>query len=288
MALLNAIWNGLVLGCLLSLPAIAVTLIFGVARFPNAATGDMMTLGAYGALTAKLTLGASLVASTVLAVTASGLLALVFYLGIFRKLEGRSHVSNLVASIGLAFAARSSITFFLGYDQYALDLPLMRAWNFNQFMVLPTDLVLVAVALLCLGVTFLVLHRTAIGRRMRCLADNPELARVSGINRHNVMCALWAIAGALAGLGGVLMGARAVVVPELGWELLIPIFAGVIVGGIGNPIGAVVGMCAFGVVMELTSALFSPSYRLPLAFLVVLILLLVRPRGLFGTVSVER
>ncbi|WP_237173492.1 branched-chain amino acid ABC transporter permease [Paracandidimonas lactea] len=288
MTLANAIWNGLVLGCLLSLPAIAVTLIFGVARFPNAATGDMMTVGAYTALALKLSLGASLVAGAAFATLASALLAVLFYLVVFSKLEGRSPVSNLVASIGVAFAARSTITFFLGYNQYSLDLPLMRAWNFNGFVILPTDLALVAVALICLGVAFFILHRTSIGRHMRSVADNPELARVSGISRRKVMCVLWAISGAFAGLGGVLMGAKAVVIPELGWELLMPIFAGVIVGGIGSPIGAVIGMCAFGVAMELATALFSPSYRLPLSFFVVLVLLLIRPRGLFGKISVER
>lgn len=288
MTLVNAVWNGLVLGCLLSLPAIAVTLIFGVARFPNAATGDMMTVGAYSALAVKLAVGGSLVLGAAFATVSGALLGVVCYLLIFRKLEGRSNVSNLVASIGLAFAARSTLTFFLGYDQYTLDLPLMRAWNFSGFIVLPTDLVLVAVALVFLTIAFLVLHKTSIGRHMRAVADNPELARVSGVSRSKVMCMLWGLAGVFAGLGGVLMGAKAVIVPELGWELLLPIFAGVIVGGIGSPAGAVLGMCAFGVAMEMASAFFSPSYRLPLSFLVVLVLLLIRPRGLFGKIGVER
>ena len=286
--LCNAIWNGLVFGCLLSLPAMAVTLIFQVARFPNAAMGDMMTLGAYGAFIAKLTLGASLFMGAVFATATSAALAVGFYLFIFRQLEGRSNVSSLVASIGLAFVLRSTITIFLGYDQRSLDLPLVRAWNFDGFMLLPSDLVLVAVAIVALIGAFVLIRRTSIGRRMRAVADNPELARVSGINRTRVMCALWALSGAFAGTSGVLMGMRSVVIPDLGWDLLMPIFAGVILGGIGSPVGAVVGMCAIGIALELASALLSPSYRLPLSFFVVLVLLLVRPRGLFGRATMER
>jgi branched-chain amino acid transport system permease protein len=284
----NAAWNGLVLGCLLSLPAIAVTLIFGVARFPNAATGDMMTVGAYTTLAANVVMGAWLEASAVFATLSCALLAVFLYFAVFEKLEGRSGVANLVASVGVAFALRSTVTFFVGYDQFALNLPLTRAWNFAGFRMLPTDLVLVLIALGCLGIAFFVLHRTPIGRHMRAVADNPELAQVSGISRRKVMCALWALFGAFAGLGGVLMGARAVIVPDLGWELLLPIFAGVISGGIGSPLGAVIGMVAFSVAMELTAALLNPSYRLPLAFLVMLLLLLIRPRGLFGKAGVER
>lgn len=278
----NAIFNGLVLGSLLALPALAITLVFGIARFPNVAAGDTITLGAYSALAFQVVAGLPLVLAALFAALTTGVLSVVFYFLIFRKLEKRSMVSNLVASIGLAFVIRNTITFIVGYDQYSIDLPISRAWNFGGFRVLPTDLALMATAFIALAFAFFILHRTSIGRHMRAVADNPELAQVSGIQPKRVMCVLWLIAGAFAGLGGVLFGAKAVVIPELGWEMLLIIFGGVILGGIGSPVGAIVGMLVFGVALEITTMFIGAAYRLPIAFSVLLILLLMRPRGLFG------
>lgn len=281
----NAIYNGLMLGSLLALPALAVTLVFGIARFPNVAAGDTITLGAYTALAAQTLAGLPLIVGALLSMVTAGLLSVIFYLFIFSKLEKRSMVSNLVASIGVAFVIRNTITFLVGYDQYSIALPITRAWNFGGFRVLPTDLILAGTAFVALAIAFLILHKTSIGRHMRAVADNPELAQVSGIRPKKVMITLWMLAGAYAGLGGVLFGAKAVVVPELGWEMLLIIFAGVIVGGIGSPLGAVVGMLVFGVALEFTTLFIGAAYRLPIAFSVVLILLLLRPRGLFGRIS---
>ena len=284
----NAALNGVILGLLLALPALAITLVFGIARFPNAATGDYMTFGAYTAVVAQTFGGASLIVSGLLAAVATGLVALFFYVWVFRALASRAPVVRLIASIGVAFALRSVITFFGGHSQYNIDTPLVRAWNFNGIRILPTDLYIVIVASIALLLVFFMLHFTTVGRRMRAVADNPELASASGISSRKVMFLVWSIAGVYSGLGGVLLGIKAVVIPELGWELLIPIFAAVILGGIGNPLGAVVGMLVFGVAQEIASLYVGASYKIVLAFLVLLLVLLVRPQGLFGQFQAVR
>jgi branched-chain amino acid transport system permease protein len=111
---------------------------------------------------------------------------------------------------------------------------------------------------------------------------------VSGINRRQVMILLWTLVGAFSGLGGLLLGIKAVVIPELGWELLLPMFASVILGGIGSPLGAVAGMLIFGVSQDVANYFGGPAYKIVLAFLVLLLVLVLRPEGLLGRRSAVR
>lgn len=284
----NAAINGTVIGLLLALPALAVTLVFGIARFPHASVGDYMTFGAYSAVVTQSLLTSSLIVVAAVASVATALLSLFFYVWVFRALAQRSPVASLIASIGVAFVVRSSITFFAGQSQYIIEAPLVRAWNFGGIRILPTDLYIMATALVALAAVFALLHFTSLGRRMRAVSDNPELASASGIKVREVMLTLSAIVGAFCGLGGVLMGIKAVVLPELGWELILPIFASVILGGIGSPVGAICGMVLFGISQEVASLYVGSSYKLVLAFLVLLVVLLIRPQGMFGKISAVR
>ncbi len=286
--LANLLINGTVEGLLIALPALALTLVMGIARFPNAATGDYMTVAAYAAVGVQGYVAGSLVLSGLGAVAAGIAVSVFFYLWVFRALRGRPLVASLVASIGVAFFLRSVLTFFVGHDQLTLQVPLVRAWNFSGVRVLPTDLVVAAIAIAAMLLLFALLNLTPIGRQMRAVADNPDLARASGIRVRRVMLVLWSVVGVLCALGGVLFGAKAVVSPELGWELLIPAFAAMIVGGIGSPIGAVVGAVLLGIAQEMSIPLVGPSYKIAVAFTALLLVLLLRPRGLFGTAIVTR
>ena len=208
-----------------------------------------------------------------------------FYLWVFRALRGRAPVASLVASIGVAFFARSMLTLFAGHDQHTFSIPLVRAWNFGGIRLLPTDLYVAAVALLAMLLLFAMLHLTPIGRQMRAIADNPDLARACGIRSGRVLLALWATVGVLCALGGMMFGVKAVVSPEFGWELLIPAFAAMIVGGIGSPIGAVAGAVLLGIASELSVPFVGPSYKIAVAFVLLLLVLLLRPRGLVRQVD---
>ena len=293
--LANLAINGLVEGAVIALPALALTLVMGIARFPNAATGDWMTLGAYAAVGAQAALlgtgmaGAGpMVLATLLAAAACACLSIVAYELIFKRLSRSAMVASLLASIGLAFLVRSLITLALGHEQRTFALPLVRAANFGGVRVLPTDLAIAAVALVVLACVFAWLHFGRSGRLLRALADNPELARLSGIRSRRLMWLLWALAGALSAIGGVLLGVKSVVMPELGWELLLPAFAAMVLGGIGSPVGAVVGALLTGVVQELSVPLVGPSYKIAVAFALLLLTLLLRPAGLFGRPELVR
>lgn len=286
--LVNAIINGVIVGLLLALPALAITLVFGIARFPNAAAGDYMTFGAYATVAAQTFVGASLALSVVLATAATGLLSLFFYFWVFRRLEERSLVARLIASIGIAFAVRAAISFFAGHGQYTIQAPLQRAWNFGGIRILPLDVYIVVAALLALAFMFGMLYLTPTGRRMRAVSDDPQLAAVGGIDVRKVMLILWSIVGIFSGLGGVLLGVKATVLPELGWELLLPMFAAVILGGVGSPVGAVLGMLIFGIAQEVATLYIGSAYKIVIAFLVLLVVLLFRPQGIMGRVRTVR
>lgn len=293
--LANLAINGLVEGAVIALPALALTLVMGIARFPNAATGDWMTLGAYAAVAAQAALlgtgmaGAGpMVAATLFAALFCAALSVVAYELIFKRLSRSAMVASLLASIGLAFLVRSLITLAMGHEQRTFALPLVRAANFGGVRVLPTDLAIAGVALAVLAAVFAWLHYGRSGRLLRALADNPELARLSGIRSRRLMWLLWALAGALSATGGVLLGVKSVVMPELGWELLLPAFAAMVLGGIGSPLGAVVGALLTGVVQELSVPWVGPSYKIAVAFALLLLTLLLRPAGLFGRVELVR
>lgn len=288
--LLNLLINGLIEGAVIALPALALTLIMAIARFPQAATGDVATLGAYVAVGLQALAMAAGVQATLLsmaigalgAALAGAIVSVLAWRWIFSRLSRAPMVSSLLAAIGLAFLLRSLITLVVGHDQRTFAMPLVRAWNFNGVRLLPSDLVIAITAAGVLAAVFVWLRYSRSGRLLRALADNSDLARLSGIRTRTLMWQLWAIAGALSGLGGILLGVKSVVMPELGWELLLPAFAAMIVGGIGSPVGAVAGALLLGVGQELSVQWVGPSYKIVVSFIVLLIVLLVRPAGLFG------
>lgn len=276
--------NGIVQGLVVGLAALAVTLVFGIARFPNAATGDTMTLGAYGAfLTYRLS--GSLLAGGVTAIFAAALVSVLGYILVFRKLSGRSVVALLVASIGVGFVIRAGLGVAFGHQQQVIQVPLARPVLLGGLRINPLDIQLAAIACVTLLATFAILYLTPIGRQMRAVADNADLARVSGLKPERIMTALFALAGAVTGIAGLMLGVKTVVSPEMGWETLMPAFAAAILGGIGSPVGAVLAGLLLGVAQEMSTPLVGFTYKIALSFVVLLLVLLVRPRGLFGRVE---
>jgi len=286
--LLNLLINGVIEGLVVALPALAMTLVMGVNRFPNAATGDLMTAGAYFTIGAQVLGLPSLALAALLGAGATALIGMASHELIFRKLAREPMIASLLAAIGLGFLLRSLISLLAGHDQRNFNLPLVRAWNFNGIRILPSDLAIAAVALACLLAVFLLLYYTSFGRQLRAVSDSPDLARASGIRSRRLMIGLWLLVGALSGLGGVLLGMKAVVMPEMGWDQLLPAFAAMVLGGIGSPLGAVLGAVLMAVAQELSVPLLGPSYKLVLSFAVLALVLLVRPSGLMGRIELVR
>ena len=147
----------------------------------------------------------------------------------------------------------------------------------------PDGVFVAVVATLLVALVYILLTYTKMGKAMRATSDNPTLARVTGINTKHVIWWTWAFGGALAAVAGVMLAViQAQLLPIMGWKFLIPLFAAVILGGIGNPYGALVGALVVGVSMEVSTQWINPSYKPALAFAIMIGVLLARPRGIFG------
>ncbi|QBR40325.1 branched-chain amino acid ABC transporter permease [Kerstersia gyiorum] len=285
---INLILNGLIEGMVIALPALALTLVLDISKFPNVAVGDTMTVGAYAAL-AFQSVGLPYFALSVGgAMAVCMVLSLATWHFVFRRLSKASMVVNLLAAVGLAFMMRSVLQLLVSSQPQVYDFPLVRAWNFHGVRLLPADLWVLLTSVATLLMVFGIFRYTDLGRRLRAIADNPELARASAIRSRWPVWFLWALFGALSALGGVLIASKSVLLPEFGWEFVIPAFSAVILGGIGNPVGAVLGAVLMGVAQELSVAFVGPSYKIVVSFAVLILVLMLRPSGLLGTVEKSR
>ena len=278
---INLVINGLVEGLIIALPALALTLVFGLARFPNAATGDVVAVGGYAGLAAHHLTGSVLAAGLAGAVGGAAASVLAYLLA-FRPVIRRSVITLLLTSIGVGFVIRAMLGVVFGHDPRPFELPLERAWRFGDISLAPADLNLAGLTLLTLALVFGMLYATPLGRSLRAIADDPDLARVSGIRRERAMLAMWTIAGLVCGIAGTVVGMRTVVYPDAGWNMLLPAFAAAVVGGLGNPLGAVAGALLMGVLQELSTPYVGFVYKIALGYVFMMLVLLWRPQGLFN------
>jgi branched-chain amino acid transport system permease protein len=295
--LLSLAVRGVMLGGILALGAIGLSLIFGVLKIPNFAHGDMMTSGAYLALfviallplgtpLAPFSFGYEFLIGLAVAMPLVGLIAYSADRLVFRPLRAKASkpVIMAMAALGIAFFIRSLIYIFWGADFvfYYTGRPRPAFELFAGIRVRPDQLFILGLALVFVFAVYLILEKTKMGKAMRATADNPDLARVSGINTERVILWTWLIGGALAAAGGAMYGLDAQLRPEMGWWLLLPLFASVILGTIGNPYGALFGALIIGVVWQVSTAFLNPAYGPGVAFMMMILVLLFRPQGLFG------
>lgn len=322
----NVIVAGVVLGSIYALGAIGVTLIFGILRFAHFAHGDMMTMGGFIAF--LLAAGASAmgivgpVPTGFIVLPFAMVIAAVIALGIDKgfyaplRARGARPVTLLIASIGVTLIIQGLIRLFFGSGTYSfftteqkqlirLDVPLegvTRTVNFTQPQLLMVILTAAAVIALHLFLT-----RTRLGKAMRAMADNADLAQVSGINTKLVVRVTWLIAGSLAAMAGTMLALDVSLKPDLAFNIVLPIFAAAIVGGLGQSYGAIAGGFLIGFAETLAifnwSTLLRPlqnalpfdlpnnlaivptEYKLTVAFVILVVVLLWRPTGIFKGAS---
>lgn len=280
--LLQTLIFGLATGAVISLGAVGLSLSYGVTRFINFSFGELLTLGAY--LTAvAVSLGLPLPLAALVGMLAVGVAGVLLARVFFDPLMRRGFLPLLVTSVGLAFVLQNLVRMIFGSQPQRFPLPLMRPWHVGALFVPKVPVLVVAVALVCMLAVHLLLSSTRMGKMMRATSDNPELARASGIATARVLAATWFVSSAIAALGGVLLGMTQIALqPAMGWGFLLVVFSAVLLGGIGNPYGAVVGAMVVGLGIEFGSTYVSADYGYAFAFVLLVLVLLVRPRGLFG------
>jgi branched-subunit amino acid ABC-type transport system permease component len=280
--------NGLVTGAIIAMGAVGASLIFGVLRIGNFAHGDYLTLGAYAALFANVAMAQNLLVAALVAIAGTALFAILMEFILFRPMRGKGSASLFIITIGLAMAVRHVIYLSAGSATQQYDIDQFAVFVAGPVRFSPGALVATVAALITIPAVGLLLSRTRIGKSMRALANEPELAAVSGIDTDRVAIYTWALAGGLAGLAGILFGLlQGTFNPELGWAVLFLIFTAVILGGIGSAYGALLGGLAVGLLMELStwSGLLGgldPRFKPVVAFVTLILLLLYRPQGFFG------
>ncbi|NES81246.1 MAG: branched-chain amino acid ABC transporter permease [Moorea sp. SIO2B7] len=284
--LAQLIFNGIALGSIIALAAVGLTLTYGILRLSNFAHGDFMTLGAYLTWLAN-TSGVNIWLSMIVGSVGTVGAMLIAEQLLWKPMRDRRATSTtlIIISIGLALFIRSTILFIWGGSNQSYDLPLVQALNIFGVKVVYYRLIVIALAIAVIAGLYFLLQNSKIGKAMRAVADNIDLARVSGINVERVVLWTWVITGTLTAFGGGMYGLITAVRPNMGWFLILPMFASVILGGIGNPYGAIAGALVIGVAQELSVPLLGSQYKLGVALLIMVVILLVRPQGLFkGTI----
>jgi neutral amino acid transport system permease protein len=282
---LNTTINGLSSGGIYALGAIGLSLVYGILKLVNFAHGDFITLGGYVAFAINVSAGLPLAVAFLgaLASVAALGLALEFTIWAPMRRRGAGVMQLLLLSIGLAFVLRNLILFEWGGDDRRLDVDQFQSWNlFGDVSITAIQATVIATAGVVLVAVATMLRATLVGKTMRALSDSFDLAEVSGVDTRRVVTYTWLLAGSLAGLAGVLAAIYTTLTPNTGWFLLLSVFAAVVLGGIGNAYGALVGGLVLGLVQEWSTMLVRPTYKEAIGFLVLILVLLVRPQGIFG------
>jgi neutral amino acid transport system permease protein len=282
--LAQATVNGVVAGNYYALGAVGLTLIFGVLRLVNFAHGEFLTLGAYLMLVAA-SFDLPLPAAVVLGVAATAVFSLVLEVSVWRPVRrrGAGELQLLLFALGLAFFMRNAIAFVAGPEDRQTGADVTSSVMLGQLRIGRTELIVTVIGIVVILLVAAGLRWTSLGRQARALADDIELAETTGIDSDRIVLVTWAVSGGLAGLAGILYALPAGTVnPNLGFSLILSIFAAVIVGGIGNAYGALAGGMLIGVVQEWSTLVLEPSVKVAVGFGMLILVLLVRPQGLFG------
>jgi neutral amino acid transport system permease protein len=276
--------NGLSLGAIYALGAVGLTLVYGILKLVNFAHGDFLTFGAYMAYLVNVTWGAPLVVAIFWAMLMTALLGILFERLLWGPMRAKRAglLQLLLAAIGLAFLLRAVVQWFWGTEIRSLDVNTTSSVEILGLRIGQTELIVVIVGLVVLVAVGLMLRMTLLGKRMRALSDDLELAETAGIDTRRVILYTWIFAGALAGLAGVLAASVTSLYPEMGFELLLPIFGAVVLGGIGDAFGALAAGVVIGVMTEWSTLIIDARWKTAVGFLVLLIVLIVRPQGIFG------
>lgn len=279
------LFNGVVTGGVLALPAVAFSLLWRLQRFPNFAVSTYLTVGAYVALVLNHGLHAPLALAWLGALLATGGVALAVDRIAFKPMRDRRPFSLAIASIGVAFVLENVVRFIWSNDFRSYDVPVTRSMSVAGLRVGRDQLLILAVAVILMALAQAFLRRARFGIAMRATADNAPLAAVKGVPTERVIALATLGGGALAGAAGVFLGLDASIDPLMGASLIISVFAAAILGGVGSAPGALAGALIVGVVEEVGTLVIPPTYKSAVGFAIILLVLLARPSGLAGARS---
>jgi branched-chain amino acid transport system permease protein len=285
---LNLVVSGIRFGLIVGLCSVGLSLIYGTTGLVNFAHGELVTFGAlvafyFNTMTSGPQL--SLFIAAVLAIAATGLLGGAVELGVFRPMVRRRSgtVARMLVSIGLALLLRYFYqVIFLGAPRSYREFSAQSPIDIGPLSFPARDYWVGAISLVVLIVVAVVLRRTRLGTAVRAVSDERDLASASGIDVNRVVLSVWIGGAALAGLGGVLLAVSQSAQWNLGFRLLLTMFAAIILGGLGSAYGAMVGGLVVGVASQVSTYWLPADFQFAIALVILILVLMVRPQGILG------
>ncbi|TQN43342.1 branched-chain amino acid transport system permease protein [Blastococcus colisei] len=278
--------DGLRFGLLIAMAAVGLSLIFGTTGLVNFAHGELVTVGAIAAWFINVEGGVPFIPAALMALVIGAGVGALNELGLWRPLRrrGTGLIAALVVSIGLSLLLRYLYQVIYGGRSNAFAAYRgQRAVDYGPFTMTNKDLASLVIALVVLVLVALMLQRTKIGKAMRAVSDNRDLAASSGIDVNRVILFVWMMGGALAALGGVLLGLSDEVQWDMGFRLLLLMFAGVTLGGLGTAYGALLGSIVVGVFVQMSTLVIPSDMKYVGGLLLLIVILIIRPQGILGS-----
>jgi branched-subunit amino acid ABC-type transport system permease component len=301
MTFTQVLLNSVVRASELALLSLGLTIVYDILRFANFAHTEFAVVGVYLALFLNVTLQLPIIPAALIAAVASGLFAVAVDRAVFKKLRSSTGIIVMVTSLGIAIALRNAVRAIWGPDAQNYSVPLQKPIITEYFRTTSLQLGIIAVGVSAMFLFHFLLHYTKLGKAMRACSDNPELAEASGIDIERVITYVWFIAITFASLGGILIGMETYILPFMGFAIIVPVFCATILGGIGNPYGAMLGAMVLGFAENFglyvnfgpifgAGGLFEPpadlyiptGYKPAISFVILIVVLLIRPRGILG------
>lgn len=272
---------GIISGCILIIASIGFSMVWKTENFLNIAHGQMLLIGAYSAYVFKEALGFSFPLATICAVITTGILGLIISKVFYFPVRKSGILVLLFTSIGLSWVIYGVIQSIFGPEirTFGLETSAMIEIFGNQIMSYQ-ELFVIIISLVCVIGLHLILTKTKNGKGFRAMAENRDLAQIRGINSKKLSNYVWLISSGLAGLAGIMLAMNGTLNMELGWQQILLIMSVVIVGGMGNLYGTMLAALLIGLSMDISTIVIPTSYRTAVAFLIVILVLLVRPQGL--------
>jgi branched-subunit amino acid ABC-type transport system permease component len=288
--LLAAVGFGIVTASILAVAGVGFTLQFGVTNILNLAYGDIMTASAFVAYlvtSAGLSVWMALVAGAAFGSVFSVLLNRCIYTPFVRR--GTRLFGMIIVSIAVSLILQNALLAIFGANFFSLQMPRPSSVHIAGMVFTTVQLAIIGIAVAAMLLIHLLLRYTKLGKAMRATATDPELARTCGIATDRVIDLTWALSGALCGLAGVVLVMNVTAFTDTtGSQFLIPIVAVAVLGGIGQPYGAMLGALVIGITSEVAAAVFSPAYKDVVAFVILVIVLLARPQGILSEVATRK
>ena len=285
--LLAAVGFGIVTASILAVAGVGFTLQFGVTNILNLAYGDIMTASAFVAYlvtNAGLSVWLALVAGAAFGSAFSVLLNRFIYTPFVR--HGTRLFGMIIVSIAVSLILQNALLAIFGANFFSLQMPRPSSVHIAGMVFTTVQLAIIGIALAAMLLIHLLLRYSKLGKAMRATATDPELARNCGIATDRVIDLTWALSGALCGLAGVVLVMNVTAFTDTtGAQFLIPIVAVAVLGGIGQPYGAMLGALVIGIASEVAAAIFNPEYKDVVAFVILVLVLIARPQGILSEVA---